>query len=129
VTAGDARILVVDDDDDNRFALAQRLRREGYPGVTLAENGRQALEKLAAGAFDCVLLDIMMPELDGFAVLDRLHADPETRAIPVVVLTAHTLTSGQRESLQKRAVALLEKSSYSAGELRSLVEIALGGVG
>ena len=56
-----AAILVVDDDEDNRYALAQRLRREGYANVAVAANGREALDRLASGSFDCVLLDIMMP--------------------------------------------------------------------
>jgi signal transduction histidine kinase/DNA-binding response OmpR family regulator len=126
--AGGGSVLVVDDDPSLRSLVRATLRGEGLE-LREATNGEEALASIEAERPDAVVLDLVMPELDGFAVLDRLHADPETRAIPVVVLTAHTLTSGQRESLQKRAVALLEKSSYSAGELRSLVEIALGGVG
>jgi CheY-like chemotaxis protein len=68
----------------------------------------------------------MMPELDGFAVLERLQEDPETRSIAVVVLTAHDLSASERSVLHHAAVAVLEKSDYSAAELRALVRKALG---
>jgi CheY-like chemotaxis protein len=68
----------------------------------------------------------MMPKLDGFEVLERLHGDPETRRIPVVVLTARSLLATERSLLQRRAVNLLEKNDYSGEELRSLVQRALG---
>jgi CheY-like chemotaxis protein len=58
-------------------------------------------------------------------VLERLQANPETKLIPVVVLTAHRLSTGEREQLRQRTVALLEKSAYSPQELRGLVERAL----
>ena len=61
----DAAILVVDDDENNRYTVIRRLEREGYRNIAMAENGREALERLAARPFDLVLLDIMMPELDG----------------------------------------------------------------
>jgi class 3 adenylate cyclase len=80
-------LLVVDDNEMNRDMLSRRLRREGH-GVTLAENGRQALDALRAKPFDLVLLDIMMPEMDGFQVLERLKADNTLRHIPVIMLSA-----------------------------------------
>jgi CheY-like chemotaxis protein len=64
--------------------------------------------------------------MDGFEVLDRLQSDPETRLIPVVVLTARRLSERERAQLRDRAVSLLEKSAYSGDELRRLVERALG---
>jgi class 3 adenylate cyclase len=88
MTSTHAAILVVDDDEDNRYALAQRLGREGYANVAVAANGRQALDRLASGSFDCVLLDIMMPELDGYQVLERMKADPVLRYVPVIVISA-----------------------------------------
>jgi len=80
-------LLVVDDNEMNRDMLSRRLRREGH-GITLAENGRQALDALRAKPFDLVLLDIMMPEMDGFQVLERLKADDTLRHIPVIMLSA-----------------------------------------
>src|SRR2546428_9090183 len=80
-------LLVVDDNETNRAMLSRRLRRQGHT-VALAENGRHALEKLRARRFDVVLLDIMMPEMDGFEVLRRLKADADTQNIPVIMLSA-----------------------------------------
>src|SRR5437667_681844 len=80
-------LLVVDDNETNRAMLSRRLRRQGHT-VALAENGRQALEKLRARRFDVVLLDIMMPEMDGFEMLRRLKADAATQNIPVIMLSA-----------------------------------------
>lgn len=81
-------ILVVDDNEDNRAVLARRLAREGYTEVTVAADGRVALELLAAQRFDLVLLDIMMPEIDGYQVLETMKADPQRRDIPVIMISA-----------------------------------------
>ena len=80
-------ILVVDDNDDNRDMLARRLRRQGYEVLTAA-GGRAALEALAAAPADLVLLDVMMPDLDGYGVLQQLKADPALRDIPVLMISA-----------------------------------------
>jgi phosphoserine phosphatase RsbU/P len=84
----DAAILVIDDNGDNRYTLCHRLRRQGYTDLEEATNGREALERLAARPFDLVLLDIMMPEMDGYEVLERLNADETWRHIPVIVISA-----------------------------------------
>ena len=80
-------ILVVDDDEANRDVLGRRLQRLGY-GVIDARDGVEALERMAAGGVDLVLLDVMMPRLDGFAVLARHHDDPAIRDIPVIMISA-----------------------------------------
>lgn len=80
-------ILVVDDNEMNRDVLARRLRRQDYL-IHTAVNGREALEKLATESIDLVLLDIMMPGIDGIEVLQTLKADPELRHIPVIMITA-----------------------------------------
>ncbi|HTT69399.1 MAG TPA: protein kinase [Gemmatimonadales bacterium] len=85
--AAPARILVVDDIEDNRAVLERRLARQGY-AVTCAASGGAALALLAATPFDLVLLDVMMPELDGFAVLERIKGAEETRDIPVIMISA-----------------------------------------
>jgi class 3 adenylate cyclase len=82
-----ATVLVVDDNGINRDLLTRRLDRLGY-AVRSAENGRQALEQLASGGIDLVLLDIMMPEMDGFQVLEHRRADPRLQEVPFVVLSA-----------------------------------------
>jgi sigma-B regulation protein RsbU (phosphoserine phosphatase) len=80
-------LLVVDDIKDNRDVLSRRLEREGY-AVATADNGREALERLRADTFDMVLLDIMMPEMDGYEVLQCLKADKALRHIPVIMISA-----------------------------------------
>jgi class 3 adenylate cyclase len=80
-------ILVVDDNEDNRDMLARRLRRQHYEVLTAA-GGRAALTALAGTSVDLVLLDVMMPDLDGYAVLERLKADPALRDIPVLMISA-----------------------------------------
>jgi CheY-like chemotaxis protein len=80
-------ILIVDDDEGNRAMLSRRLVRLGFQ-TTVAENGRSALEKLKSARFDLMLLDIQMPELNGYEVLERLKANPALRDIPVIVLSA-----------------------------------------
>jgi adenylate cyclase len=88
MTTDDAALLVVDDNDDNRFTLTQRLKREGYGNVACASNGREALDLLAKHRFDLVLLDITMPEMDGYQVLETIKADTTLRGIPVVMISA-----------------------------------------
>ncbi len=82
-----ARILVVDDGAENRDVLRRRLERSGHV-VETAEHGRRALELLGQRSFDLVLLDVLMPELDGFAVLEAIKGDPKLRDIPVIMISA-----------------------------------------
>src|SRR6516164_3757332 len=88
VTDGGPALLVVDDNEDNRFTLTERLKREGYGNVVCAANGREALARLAERPFDLVLLDITMPDMDGYQVLQTLKADTTLRSIPVVMISA-----------------------------------------
>jgi len=85
---GDYALLVVDDNDNNRYTLVQRLKRLGYTNVATAVDGREALGLLGAQRFDLVLLDVMMPELNGYEVLERLKADANLRHIPVIMISA-----------------------------------------
>ena len=75
----DLSILIVDDDEPNRYTLARRLTRDGFANLGMASNGVEALASLRQDKFDLVLLDIMMPELDGFGVLEAMKADPDRR--------------------------------------------------
>jgi adenylate cyclase len=84
----DPVLLVVDDNEDNRFTLTMRLESCGYSNLVTAENGREALAKMRASPIDLVLLDIMMPELDGYGVLEEMRSDIELRDIPVVMISA-----------------------------------------
>lgn len=80
-------VLVVDDNRMNRLKLSRSLEQQGHT-VVLAENGRQALQMLQEQAFDVVLLDIVMPEMDGYEVLAQIKADAGLRNIPVIVISA-----------------------------------------
>ena len=88
MTATSPAFLVVDDNDDNRFTLTRRLAREGYTNLTSAVNGREALAKLRTENFDLVLLDVMMPEMNGYEVLEQMNADARLREIPVIMISA-----------------------------------------
>ena len=81
-------LLIVDDVEDNRVALAMRLELAGYANVTHAADGRAALALLREQSFDLVLLDIMMPEMDGYQVLEEMKADTELRDVPVIMISA-----------------------------------------
>ena len=82
-----ARILVVDDTEANRDLLVRRLQREGHSSA-VAENGRVALDLLMHEAFDLVLLDIRMPVMDGYELLDRIKANDTLQHLPVIVISA-----------------------------------------
>jgi len=81
------RLLVVDDVEANRDLLAKRLRQLGH-SVALVENGRRALDLVEQEDFDLILLDIMMPEMDGYEVLRRLQENPARKHIPVIMISA-----------------------------------------
>ena len=84
----DAALLVVDDIEDNRFALARRLAGQGYLNVTTAADGRQALELLKSKPYDLVLLGIMMPNVNGYEVLAQMKANESLRHVPVIMISA-----------------------------------------
>lgn len=88
-TTAPARILVVDDVEANRDLLARRLLRQGHL-VEMAENGQEAVDKLQQGAWDLVLLDVMMPVLDGVGALTAIKTSELTRDIPVIMISANT---------------------------------------
>jgi phosphoserine phosphatase RsbU/P len=84
----DARILIVDDIEDNRYTLGMLLDLEGYTHVTQAGDGAEALQRLRAEEFDLVLLDVMMPKLNGYQVLEQLKAEGRLHRVPVVMISA-----------------------------------------
>jgi class 3 adenylate cyclase len=133
-------ILVVDDNDGNRDMLARHLARQGHE-VRLASGGEQALEALAARPVDLVLLDVMMPGMDGYEVLRRLKADPGWRDIPVLMISAldelesvvRCIELGADDYLSKpfvpvllraRIGACLEKKWLRDREVQHLAELA-----
>lgn len=103
------RILVVDDNRMNRIKLSRGLEQQGY-AVELAEGGQQALDLLENAAFDVVLLDIIMPEMDGFQVLEQIKCNPELRDIPVIVISALDETESAVRCIEMGAEDYLPKS-------------------
>jgi GAF domain-containing protein/CheY-like chemotaxis protein len=106
------RVLVVEDDKRTRKMLRTRLEKQGWP-VAEAENGRVALERMAESLPDLILLDLMMPEMDGFQFLEHLHTHESWRSIPVIVVTAKDLTAEDRRRLNGYVEGVLEKGAYS----------------
>jgi len=88
LSPAEAALLVVDDNEDNRYTLTRRLKREGYTNLTTANDGREAIELLRSKKFDLMLLDIMMPGMNGYEVLEQLKADAELRHLPVIMISA-----------------------------------------
>jgi signal transduction histidine kinase/CheY-like chemotaxis protein len=121
---GKGCVLVVDDDRSVRRLVVETLADSGFDLVEAA-NGEDALAVIADRKPEAIILDLVMPGLGGFGVLEHLHSDVETREIPVIVLTAARLSGEERQVLRTRAVSLLRKSAYSSSELRGLLERAL----
>jgi CheY-like chemotaxis protein len=109
-------VLIVEDEAVMRNMLRRMLANEGW-AVTEAVNGREALERVAENQPELILLDLMMPEMDGFAFLEALRQQEAWRAIPVVVLTAKDLTRHDRQRLNGYVERLLHKGTYSQDEL------------
>lgn len=80
-------ILVVDDNDNNRFTLTRRLKKEGYFNYSVAHDGYEALEKVKKEKYHLILLDLMMPGINGIEVLSKLKSDPETESIMVMMIS------------------------------------------
>ena len=115
-TNGSARILVVDDDPRAVELVGRQLEAAGY-GVSRAFGGREALEAACADPPGAIVLDLMMPDVNGFDVLDGLHASPATAGVPVIVVTAKTLTDAEHEALRRSAVTVMGKRDFGAGHL------------
>lgn len=133
------RILVVDDNEENREMLAKRLQRQGHTTAP-AENGQHAIEMLAAQKFDLVLLDVMMPVVDGYTALCQMKADPKLRHVPVIMISAldeiesvvRCIEAGAEDYLPKpfnpillraRIGASLEKKAFRDQEQAYLTQI------
>ena len=104
--------LIVEDDPATREAVRRALEHDGWT-VTEAENGQAALQQLAAGLPGVILLDLMMPVMDGFELVAELRTHPDWRAIPVVVMTAKELTDEDRTRLNGSVQAIVQKAGNS----------------
>ena len=115
-----ARILLVEDDRILRKAGEVTLRKKGYV-VVVAVDGEDALVKVREHKPDLILLDVVMPKLDGFEVLTRLKDDPSTRDIPVIMLSNLSEPSDIRKATDRGALAYLVKSSLRPEQLAEKV--------
>lgn len=114
------RVLVVDDDEDSR-RVASKFLEEHHVQVVEAGDGESALDAMRDSPPDIVVLDLMMPVLDGFGVLAAMRADPLLRGVPVVVLTAKTLTEAERQFLSRTAARVLQKGQHRLADVAALV--------
>jgi PAS domain S-box-containing protein len=122
-------VLVVEDDAPTREMLRRTLVKESWE-VVEAENGRVALERLDGLVPRLILLDLMMPEMDGFEFMAELRQRPECRQVPVVVITARDITEEDRQRLNGQVARVMQKGSFQmedlVRELRALSEVHIG---
>ncbi len=111
-----AQVLIVEDDEVNRDMLSRTLEKEGWQ-VAEASNGKQALKQLAHISPELILLDLMMPEMNGFEFLAELRQNPFLSDIPVIILTAKDLTQEDRHYLNNSVVDILSKGAYNRQDL------------
>jgi two-component system, cell cycle response regulator len=123
--SGAGRILVVDDERLNRMILRRALEAEGHV-VIEAENGRQALVRLSEGPLDVVLLDLIMPELDGYGTLEAIKADPELGHVPVIIISGVEEIASVVRCIEAGATDYLPKP-FQPAILRARVEASLSG--
>ena len=119
--ASKTRILVVDDITRNLQVVGTMLRNAGYE-IMPTTSGAQALERVRAQLPDLILLDLMMPEMDGFELIHTLRKNPETREIPVVVLTAMDLSNADHMMLASNVTEVLKKGASSRDEVLKIVK-------
>jgi CheY-like chemotaxis protein len=118
------RLLLVDDDPGAVDLVKQYLQETPFE-LNVAFDGLSALEAVGKQRPDAILLDLVMPGLDGFKVIDRLQADPYTREIPVVVITAKTLTSAETARLNESMIDVLQKQEMNKDALLGKLKRAL----
>jgi len=113
---GNCRILLIEDDEMTRDSVRRMLIDAGYLVVT-AVNGKEALQILKHEKPGLILLDLMMPEMDGFEFLEIIKTNAELENVPIIVATARELTGDERDRLNTRAFQVLQKGSYGREEL------------
>jgi threonine synthase len=120
------RVLIVDDTVDARRLIRRILQAQGEYTIYEASNGQDALQIAQDELPDLIILDLMMPEVDGFKVLDQLKASSETSPIPVIVVTAKELTSSEKQRLEGQIHTLMQKGEFMnddlMDEVRSLIK-------
>jgi two-component system cell cycle response regulator DivK len=94
-----AKILLVEDNEMNRDMLSRRLQRRGYE-VALATDGLAGVDMASTREYDLVLMDMSLPEIDGWEATRRLREDPATRTLPIIALTAHAMSGDREKALE-----------------------------
>ena len=120
------RIAIVDDNPDVRRLIRRILQSQGNYSLFEATNGREAVELAKKEQPNLMILDLMMPEMDGFAVMDALKADVTTADIPIVVVTAKELTPSEKERLRGHVQTLMQKGDFLSDDLLDEVRALLG---
>lgn len=120
-----AKVLVVDDDPNILDMVTEQLTRHSDFKVTQASNGQEGIDRVAEQRPDLIILDLMMPVMDGFTMLEHLDRESDTRDIPVIVITAKYLTREERDYLNNRVGSLLSKGMLSPEHLSAKVNAVL----
>ncbi len=118
-------VLVVDDDPDALDLVVAMMEGSDYE-IQTATNGREALEEIAKQRPDAIILDLMLPEMDGFEVVHRMSLNPDWRNIPVILLTARDLSHEERRALDIGTARIIQKGSFSRDELLAEIRMAAG---
>ena len=118
-------ILVVDDDPDALDLAVAMIEGNGYE-IQTATSGREALEAIERQRPDAVILDLMLPEMDGFEVVHRMSLNPDWRTIPVILLTARDLSHEERRALDMGTARIIQKGMFNRDELQAEMRVALG---
>jgi threonine synthase len=119
------RIAIVDDNPDVRRLVRRILQSQGNYKLYEASNGKEAVELISKELPDLIILDLMMPEMDGFSVMDALQINPATAQIPIIVVTAKELTSAEKERLKGHIQSLMQKGDFMSDELLDEVRALL----
>ncbi len=121
------RILLVEDNEMNRDMLSRRLQRKGFE-VAVAVDGRQGVEMAKSDSYDLILMDMSLPEIDGWEATRRLRAEPGTQSIPIIALTAHAM-AGDRERALEAGCNDYDTKPIELPRLLSKMESLLGAQG
>ncbi len=119
------RILLVEDNEMNRDMLSRRLQRKGFE-VSMAVDGRQGVEMARSGGYDLILMDMSLPEIDGWEATRQLRAAPETKVVPIIGLTAHAM-AGDREKALEAGCNDYDTKPVELPRLLGKIDALLGG--
>jgi len=123
--AAQPRVLVVDDEPDQVTLISKILGEEGYH-IVKAYDGQEAIESVKRSQPDLIILDLMMPNVDGFEVIEYLKGGEETKEIPIIVLTGRELTKKQTQNLHGKVERIMKKGILSMEEILEVVKSTLG---